>query len=84
MIMINNLTKSVPKPFRWWEKEREFCSYIIEDREIKAKGCRLGAIHSAGWIIIKIAKLRAQKDNGEELKIDLVAGSNEEKMSTIM
>lgn len=84
MIIRNSLTKSDPNPFKWWENDRVFCSCIIDEIEISETGSRLEFTHIDGLIIIKIDKFRAQNLIGEIIKMDLVAGSNDEKMSTIM
>lgn len=84
IIKINSLTRSEPNPLRWWEKDRVFCSCIIEIMETSIRGCRPGFIHIVGWIIARMLRFKAQNDKGEKEKSDLVAGSKEEKMSTIM
>lgn len=45
---------------------------------------RLGFNQRRGWRIIKTEKFINQKKEEEKLKRELVAGSNEEKISTII
>jgi len=82
MINVNKLTKIREKPLMWWEKVRDTWLCIILENIRRGQERRLGIIHIRGWIIIKIKKLfKSQKDSEERLKRELVAGSNDEKMS---
>lgn len=65
-------------------KVRLACSFIIAAKEAVTHVPRLGLSQSIGWITRKIEKFISQNLIEEKLKIELVAGSNEEKMSTII
>ncbi len=84
IIKINNLTKIVVKPLRWVEFVRRLCSFIIEIGRLNNQKYWFKEDQKIGWIIKIVNIFNNQKIEGERLKIDVVAGSNEEKISTII
>jgi len=74
----------VVNPFKWVELVRRLCSFIIEMGSEKSHANWFREDQKIGWIMKIVNILRIQKIEGERLKIDVVAGSNEEKISTII
>lgn len=79
-----SLTRSVDNPFKCFVDVRALCSFITSvGMDINQKICE-GAAQKNGWIKIKIIKLSPQNSGEDKLNKDVVAGSNDEKISTII
>ena len=71
-------------PFKLLVEVREACLFIISAGINNSHRICLGEDQKRGWINAKVIKLIIQNKKGEKLKRDVVAGSNEEKISTII
>ena len=84
IIRINSAERREEKPFNLEACVRSDCSAIIEEKkEVKRKE-RLGWAHKTGCSKKIAVIFKSQNKEEEKLKIDLVAGSKVEKMSTII
>lgn len=84
MTIIKRAPKIEGNPFRCPPNVRLVCSAITEERVFVTAERRLGLIQNVGCRMASIENLISQNATEEREKRELVAGSNEEKISTII
>lgn len=84
VIKMYRATRRVVRPFRFVVEVRLPCWFIISVGIDKSQNSCLGEAQNKGCRNARVIKLIAQNIIGEKLKMEVVAGSKEEKISTII